>query len=475
MQRFVHSGFVHVRLNTSMNSIQKPSDLKVSKIRKLVLFCSIPLIFVSLFAYQMPKVWQRPLPYYSSNYSSNSKDYGKGIDSNLCFLKIPELPSNITNEKKITNIYLLKVHKTGSTSLYNIFARFAWNNNLRVATYTGQQHPGRNTLMHYMVPPFITSKSAKFHMSLEHTTYRKRDLDQVLERPFIHISILRNPVSWAESYLRYFKMLKPLGLSKSNTILSLLDKFENESGFRENNKEILKQLEKHIPSMFAMNLDRFQNNNILQAVDNIFFIGITEYFDEFLILLRRMLNWSLKDVIYSPLRVAHYKRHTKTKQVYTRFCKIIPRTCRLYEYFNSSFWRKFNREGGDIREEVYHFKNILKKKTEFCLSFFRKMKSKSYHLSSLTDNVQAELSFTSSKWHGAFNYTFRDCALSMLHTHTYRSLFYYTQNRNVTCTKKCPVFSAQDLCNGICQVKNDENMFEKVLSMKNAYLFGVYS
>ena len=475
MKRFVHSGFVHVRLRTSMNSIQKSCDLMVVRTRKFVLFFFFSFLFVQLFAYQVPKVWQRQLSYYYSNYSSHSKDYGNGIDSNLCFLKIPEPESNITNEKKITNIYLLKVHKTGSTTLYSIFSRFAWNNNLRVATYTGQQYPTKNTLMHYIVPRFLNGKSVKFHMSLEHTEYRQRDLDQVLERPFIHISILRNPVSWAESYLRNFQMLKPLGLSKSNTILSLLDKFENENGFRENSKEILKQLEEHIPSMFAMNLDRFQNKNILQAVDNIFFIGITEYFDEFLILLRRKLNWSLKDVIYSPLRVAHYKRHTKTKQVYTRFCKIIPRTCHLYEYFNSSFWRKFNREGGDIREEVYHFKNILKKKTEFCSSFFRKIKSKSYYLSSLTDNVQTKLRFISSKWHGAFNYTFRDCALSMLHTHTYRSLFYYTQNRNVTCTQKCPVFSRQDLCNGICQVKNDENMFEKVLSMKNAYLFGVYS
>ena len=453
-----------------MDSIQKPSALMVVETRKLVLFCSIPLLFVLFFAYQMPKVWQRPFFNYSSDYSIHSKDYVKGIGHNLCFLKIPENESLITNREKITNIYLLKVHKSGSTTLYNIFARFAWNNNLRVASYTGQQYPTRNTLMHYMVPPFITGKSAKFHMSLEHTAYRQRDLDQVLERPFIHISILRNPVSWAESYLRYFKKLKPLGLSKSNTILSLLDKFENENGYRENNKEILKQLEKHIPSMFAMNLDRFQNNNILQAVDNIFFIGITEYFDEFLILLRRKLNWSLKDVIYSPLRVANYKRHTKTKQIYSRFCKITPDTCHLYYFFNASFWRKFNNEGGNIREEVYHFKNILKKKTEFCSLFFRKIKSGSYHPSNLTDNVHSKLSFTSSKWHGAFNYTFIDCALSMLDPHAYRPLFYYSQNRNVNCTGKCPVYSSQHICDQIYKIKNDEYMFEKVLLMKNAYL-----
>ena len=75
-------------------------------------------------------------------------------------------------------------------------------------------YPTVKPLHLYMTPRFIEGKSAKFHTSFEHSNYKKRDLEKVLEK---HIKMFRNPVDWPNSFIHLNGRVDALGLSKENT------------------------------------------------------------------------------------------------------------------------------------------------------------------------------------------------------------------------------------------------------------------
>ena len=338
-------------------------------------------------------------------------------------------------DRKSDNIYFLKISKTGLTTLYNIFARYAWLNKLRVATYKSKPYPAVRPILQYLSPFFIEGKSAKFHMSLDHSTYDQKQLDKILEKPLTHVTMIRHPVSWLDSFLHYEGIITKFGLNKGEAVHDLLNKLSNSTGFLLKNRQLM-ALQKWMPYSY------FKNYTIesIQKIDDLFFVGISEYFDESLIMLRRRLGWPIKDVIDSPLRVATYKRQSdKSEQLYKRTCKWIPETCHFYEFFNASFWKKFHHKENDIRAEVYEYKSILRKQKEFCAPFFEKMKSKSTIFTSHKRYLLRHVWFGPSKWDEGFNYSFTDCALSMISPYTYRPMFYYRQNSNDLCTEECPL------------------------------------
>ncbi|KAK3099280.1 hypothetical protein FSP39_001997 [Pinctada imbricata] len=244
--------------------------------------------------------------------------------------------------KKLT-VAFLKVHKAGSTTIMNIFLRFAIRNNLNIALPKKSSGYGFN----YLGYGKTLNKSNIVPLPANET-----------------YSILCNHVVYSKSF--------DFGLNKT--------KFN----------------------------DLHAVENYVRKLDSEFqFVMLMEYFDESLIMLRRLLCWDVKEVLYVPLNVNRKakKEHVQLSSLAEEYLlRFNYADFRLYDYFKISFMQRLKSYGQDLEDEVEYFRSLRARVTAFCVS-----KSKGI------------LDIPASVWNDPFIVTLQDCLemtmpeLPMLH------------------------------------------------------------
>ena len=94
---------------------------------------------------------------------------------------------------------------------------------------------------------------------------------------------------------------------------------------------------------------------------------ITEYFDESLILLKRLLCWEFQDIVYIKLRVKGNEINFE-KEVENNILTWNRADTILYDHFNKTFWRKVREAGSTFDEELKTFRRLNQKYQETCNS-----------------------------------------------------------------------------------------------------------
>ena len=125
-------------------------------------------------------------------------------------------------------------------------------------------------------------------------------------------------------------------------------------------------------------------------------VMIVEYFDESLVMLKRLMCWSLEDILYYHQNPGQYVKENITGsqnyEMYKSWSKI---DFTLYEYFLQIFWIKVEEQGPSFKEEVEHFKLVNQGIMEFC-----------------DKNQTAEVHrVEQSRWTKGFIYTTEDCTI----------------------------------------------------------------
>jgi len=111
------------------------------------------------------------------------------------------------------------------------------------------------------------------------------------------------------------------------------------------------------------------NADVVQYVDKIStefsLVLIVEYFHESLVLLKRMMCWSLKDLIYNKVNMGkyHYSMTTEDRVIHRKWSSA---DYQLYDHFNKTFWIKVKAEGANFYDEVRHFTKIQQNVSMFC-------------------------------------------------------------------------------------------------------------
>ena len=152
--------------------------------------------------------------------------------------------------------------------------------------------------------------------------------------------------------------------------------------------------------------DQTDNETFIQewtdSIDRRFkLVMITEHLIESLVLWRRLMCWTMKDIVFYSINISKYKLGNLTYSdpaLMENFRKWSTLEFRLYDHFNHSLWQKIAQEGPDFWEEVEIFKGILGQVRSFC-------NSKSL------EKVSNKLWITSSKWNQQLLYTRRDCGI----------------------------------------------------------------
>lgn len=266
----------------------------------------------------------------------------------------PACPSPAPGPKRMA-VAFLKTHKTAGSTVQNILFRFAERHNLTVAL----PHPpcdhqfcyprdfsARYVHPHTRPPAFIAS----------HLRFRAAELHRLMPNDTVYVTILREPVAMFESLFTYYNQYCPAFRRVPNASLAT---------FLEEPRAYYRPQEKY--AMYAHNTlvyDLGGDNDhdpadatylpglIRQVEDAFALVMIAEYFDESLVLLRRLLNWDLDDVLYVKLnmRAPQSRGNGTAPGVAAQVRAWNALDAGLYAHFNATFWARINHAGRDCVE-----------------------------------------------------------------------------------------------------------------------------
>ena len=276
----------------------------------------------------------------------------------------------------IHHIYFLKTHKTGSTTLGTIFFSYGVRRNHKIVLnpdLADMDWPAPLKLNE--VSSQVKSDEAKIFVS--HIRFNKGPVNSVFPRPEAkYITIVRHPVSQFKSAWEFYRISKLTHISDNtiNTFLKSSDALQ----------EMQKRLDKtKIPEIFfhfsnsnlydmGLEQENIQNMKVVESyIDKMErefdLVMITEYFDESLILLKRLLCWEFQDIVYIKLR-SKKKMINFEKEVENNILTWNRADAILYDHFNKTFWRKVREAGSTFDEELKTFRIINQNYQESCNS-----------------------------------------------------------------------------------------------------------
>lgn len=302
-------------------------------------------------------------------YDSNTKKRPRA-------LHVAGIPNN---QKQAHHIVFLKVHKTGSSTVQNVFLRYGIDRNLtfvvpnkrsgysNVISYTDTAVPGYN-IIH---PP----KDKHFDMLCFHVIYNRTAFDEILPKDTKYVAIVREPFLQFDSILRYFKPVEVFrdGQNVSTRTLTFLKNphlyeiKDVERSFTNNRMAF----EFGFPKSLFKDFNSHKTQEYLKKLDEEFdVVLVNEYMEESFVLLRRILNWKVRDIIFLILnknREKHILDNTELekRQLYRQYAKL---NYALYEFFFERLWRQISIFGQDILREISYFKSLRRTVEDFCLS-----------------------------------------------------------------------------------------------------------
>lgn len=278
----------------------------------------------------------------------------------------------------IDKILFLKTHKTGGSTITNILNRYGDSNNLTFVL------PKQKQLFTFMWPArFRLSYTAPWYhfganIMCNHARFNKRPMNHLFpKKQSRYITILRDPAAQYESVFNFMHLANSLGFKDEDDPLGTFLKFP--PPFQEIRPLMKKTLALHLvrnPMLFDLGLDfrYFQNvtavERYLDFIEQEFdLVMILEHFDESLLLLKRLLCWKMKDILYFKLneRQDKQKRKFMSSEVKEDIKSWNKADFMLYQHFNRTFWRKVRAEGPSFQRELKRFRRQNRALTRACL------------------------------------------------------------------------------------------------------------
>ncbi|KAL9955546.1 hypothetical protein ACROYT_G036884 [Oculina patagonica] len=281
-----------------------------------------------------------------------------------------ELPAlKASSCQPINHIYYLKTHKTASSTIGTMLLSYGINRKQRIVLdpdLAKMQWPALFELND--VSNLVQSDAAKIYST--HIRFNKGPINSAFPKTKAkYITILRNPVDRFRSALMYFSLiLRYSNVSANEDAVNAFLKSPN--ALEEIRKRLSKTKYYKMPNLisnsncFDMGLSQEDCQNMalvkgyIDKMDREFdLVMVTDYFDESLILLKRLLCWEFEDIVYIKLRVRtktiKLKEEVKKNILTWNHAEVI-----LFDHFNKTFWRKVRQAGPTFYEELKTFRRI---------------------------------------------------------------------------------------------------------------------
>ena len=242
------------------------------------------------------------------HYSSGRNESETTIDE--IEVRMPDALSSDGQCKERRNIFFLKIAKSGSTTVQQLLLRFGMVRNLSFALFVNKWTYPSPTFSEFLLPDpsKSTGFDGQYNIICEHTVYNETELKQWMPTDTFYLANIRHPLTHVKSVINYNKLYTKLNISSSDHFLA-----ELLSDPRRHDK--VNTTRNISARFFGLNRrvsDKASGDALIQHIDRKFgMVLIMERIDESLVLLKRRLCWSRKDILYLPLRVVEYKGKAK--------------------------------------------------------------------------------------------------------------------------------------------------------------------
>ncbi|XP_070567028.1 galactosylceramide sulfotransferase-like [Ptychodera flava] len=271
--------------------------------------------------------------------------------------------------KPVRKFIYIKTMKTGSSTLACILLRYGLKNELIAAL---QQTPspwisynvssGSYDIMRYNCKNF-----PGYDFMANHIIYHRAAMERIVKNAK-YITILRSPYTLIRSRFFYMNMFAKIrnSPSESNPFLTYLKSLEP-SGSTDprcceppQGNDLSRRL-----GVCAKNCEELPDK-IRQLENELDLVLLTEYYDESLILLKKLMCWEFEDIVYYPLKVNKNPLPPITGKMKSIIDNISIVDMHLYNHFNKSLWEKVENYDGNFEEDLAEFRHIKKTITEKC-------------------------------------------------------------------------------------------------------------
>ena len=285
------------------------------------------------------------------------------------------------------NFVFIKTMKCATETMASVLRRFGYLRHLNFVL------PKQKNI--YLGWPYILEKldyrpsSKPFNILVEHSIYNKTVMSSLMPNDSAYISIIREPYSHFKSAFHYFNVAnisKVTGKDQLSQYIHNIDTYERYYKSREGSKirfcipdgfSVTKNLLSHclgMPLGFPAGRRNFTDDltSILRYIEQLnrdfTLVMIMDYFHESLVLLKRLMCWSLEDIIYHTSNVGNYSYkyqppkpgHFKVHRQWSSVDYI------LYEFFNNTLWQKIAKEGESFHREVATYNLIQTQVADYC-------------------------------------------------------------------------------------------------------------
>eukprot|EP00106_Octopus_bimaculoides_P008604 XP_014776046.1 PREDICTED: galactose-3-O-sulfotransferase 2-like [Octopus bimaculoides] len=411
---------------------------KTTKIFLMVMLCSYSytLFYINKIIQKQPNNLSIFQHYFNDRYFRQSDELQKQITLKLS-----------TSCKEKQNLVFIKCMKCATETMATVIRRFGYTRNLSFVLPIGTHiYLGWPYLMEKIDyrPPFCKNCSTAYNILMEHAIYNRSIMRSLMPKDTVYISIIREPYDRFLSTFHYFKIKDYVVLNETDYVSQYLNNYHKYEAiyksktFSEHyciprNFSLTENLMAHclgVPLGFPAgrkSIASYSTGEItryLQDLDNDFsLVMIVEYFDESLILLRRLMCWKMKDIIFRRVNIGGYRKTNasnnrqteQNRQLYKSYSRI---DYILYNYFKRVLLEKIKQQTPDFFDEVNHFRKVESEVTEFCDNFYLNKSTKKF------------ISVNQTSWNNAFNYTDEDSS-SLL---TQLSILSYTASTNINIT-----------------------------------------
>ncbi|OWF54750.1 Galactose-3-O-sulfotransferase 3 [Mizuhopecten yessoensis] len=314
---------------------------------------------------------------------------------------------NINNEghvKEKRHIAFLKVHKAASSTAQNIFLRFARHRDLLVVMphvpkffYPNIISTGTSVTSTNILPP---PSNRSYEILCCHVLYDRVAFEKVMPKDTVYIGIIREPFEHFISVLNYFRPGEVLKINDTLPVSKYLQKPTRYTKLTSKS-----YVNSRMAREFGFPSDLFETRNetgiqgYLEKLESEFeLVIIVELFDESLLLMRRLLNWRMSDILYVKKNVKS-KLYEKIKftvgdvDLYKKWSVL---DYALYDHFYRRLQNQIRMQGTDFFEELLYFKRLRRDMELYCNPMPGVKMSAEYH-------------FVASRWNSAFTITEEDC------------------------------------------------------------------
>ena len=303
-----------------------------------------------------------------------------------------------------TQIGFLKVHKAASSTLQSIFLRFGWERNLTFVLPPEFNKFSWPNIISTLDPPNENNTlpppaNKSFDILCHHVLYNKEAWAKYLPLGYAVIGSVRDPWELFFSMLNYMSPAYINRINSSDKVTQFLQdplRFEPtdiKSSITNNRMSIEFGVDQEI--IKRRDFKAFQGF-LMQTGKEFDLVIIAEHFDQSLILLKRYLNWSLKDILYVSHNVGKQLKYIPRQTDLAKFKTFSAFDYTLYNFFKQKFEKQISAEGPKFSLEVEYFQLIKHNVSRFCKT--------------IPENMPY-ISITKSEWNPMFKVNRDDCDL----------------------------------------------------------------